>query len=102
MKVAVTCPLAPSPFPPTSQPSHYDFELVTPLDEADCARAAAAVSGRGQLEGEWHPVVGAEVGLELCGDVDRGRAAGGVLHHQEELGDDLDDVARLQDEVALA
>ena len=43
----------------------------------------------------------AEVGVELRGDVDGGRLAGGVLHHEEELGDDLDDVPGLEHEVAL-
>ena len=41
----------------------------------------------------------AEVGVELRGDVDGGRLAGGVLHHEEELGHDLDDVPGLEDEV---
>ena len=43
----------------------------------------------------------AEVGVELRADVDGRRLAGGVLHHEEELGDDLDDVPGLEDEVAL-
>ncbi len=41
------------------------------------------------------------MGLELGGNVDLRRPPRGVLHHQKELGDDLDDVAGLQDEVAL-
>ena len=45
--------------------------------------------------------VSSEVGIELSVDVDRGRLPGGVLDHEEELGDDLDDVPRLEHEVAL-
>ena len=44
----------------------------------------------------------AEVCLKLCPDVDLGRFASGVLDDQEQLGDVLDDVSRLEDEVALA
>ncbi len=53
-------------------------------------------------EGKGDAVVGAEVGLELGGDVDARRLAGRVLHHEKQLGDDLDYVSGLQDEVALA
>ena len=51
-----------------------------------------------ELEGDG---VRAEVGVELRGDVDGWRLAGGVLHHEEELGHDLDDVPGLEHEVAL-
>ena len=44
---------------------------------------------------------GPEIGLEFGGNIDMRRFAGGVLHHQEQLGDDLDDVTGLQDEVAF-
>lgn len=37
----------------------------------------------------------------LGADVDIGRFADGVLHDEEQLGYDLDDVARVEDEVAL-
>jgi hypothetical protein len=37
----------------------------------------------------------------LSADVDIGRFADGVLHDEEQLGDDLDDVARVEDKVAL-
>ena len=43
----------------------------------------------------------AEVGVKLRGDVDCWRLAGGVLHHEEQLGHDLDDVPGLEHEVAL-
>ena len=45
--------------------------------------------------------MGAEVGVELGVDVDGGWLAGGVLHDQEELGHDLDDVPGLEDKVPL-
>ena len=51
-----------------------------------------------ELEGDR---VGAEVGVELGVDVDGGWLAGGVLHDQEELGHDLDDVPSLEDKVPL-
>ena len=51
-----------------------------------------------ELEGDR---VGAEVGVELGVDVDGGWLAGGVLHHEEELGHDLDDVPSLEDKVPL-
>ena len=51
-----------------------------------------------ELEGDR---VGAEVGVELGVDVDGGWLAGGVLHHEEELGHDLDDVPGLEDKVPL-
>ncbi len=44
----------------------------------------------------------AKVGIEPRGNVDGGRLAGGVLHHEEQLCHDLDDVAGLEDKVALA
>ena len=44
---------------------------------------------------------GPEIGLEFGGNIDMRRFSGGVLHHQEQLGDDLDDVTGLQDEVAF-
>ena len=44
----------------------------------------------------------AKVGLKVRGHIDVGRFAGGVLDDQEQLGDDLNDVSRLEDEVALA
>ena len=46
--------------------------------------------------------MGAEVCLELCADVDGGGLPRAVLHHEEQLGHDLDDVAGLEDEVPLA
>lgn len=66
---------------------------------------ASDMAGRGRglgtlLEGKLDGLV-AKVGLELGGDVDHGGPPRGVLHHQEELGDYLDHVARLQDKVAL-
>ena len=42
-----------------------------------------------------------EIGLEFGGNINVRRFAGGILHHQEQLGDDLDDVTGLQDEVAF-
>ena len=45
--------------------------------------------------------MGAEVGVKLRAYVDGWRLAGGVLHHEEELGDYLDDVSGLEDKVAL-
>ena len=45
--------------------------------------------------------MGAEVGVKLRANVDGRRLAGGVLHHEEELGDYLDDVSGLEDKVAL-
>ena len=42
-----------------------------------------------------------KVCIKLCADVDCWRLAGGVLHHQEQLGDDLDDMTSLEDEVSL-
>jgi len=51
-----------------------------------------------ELEGDR---VGAEVGVELGVDVDGGWLAGGVLHDEEELGHDLDDVPGLEDKVPL-
>ncbi len=38
----------------------------------------------------------------LCADVDFGRFGGGVLDDQKGFGDQFDDVARLQDQIALA
>ena len=43
----------------------------------------------------------AKVGVKLGVDVDTGGLPRGVLHHQEELGHDLNDVAGLEDEVPL-
>ena len=42
-----------------------------------------------------------KVCIKLCADVDCWRLAGGVLHHQEQLGDDLDDMTSLEDKVSL-
>ena len=42
-----------------------------------------------------------EIGLEFGSYVDMRRFTGGILHHQEQLGDNLDDVTGLQDEVAF-
>ena len=105
--------------------SHEHLKLGPPLDQLDVAAAArAARHRRGRHrsprtrpalrpasrpasrpanvgpEREGHRVA-AEVGLELCGDVDVGRLPGGVLDDEEQLGDDLDDVAGLEDKVAL-
>jgi hypothetical protein len=52
-----------------------------------------------ELKGD---IVSAKVGIEPGGNVDGGRLAGGVLHHEEQLRHDLDDVAGLEDKVALA
>ena len=40
-----------------------------------------------------------EVCVELSVDVDHGRLAGGVLHHQEEFGHNLDHMSGLEHEV---
>ena len=53
------------------------------------------------LEGELDGLPD-EIGLKLAGDVDVRGLAGGVLDDQEQLGDDLDDVSRLENEVPLA
>lgn len=45
--------------------------------------------------------MGSKVCIELGVNVDCGRFPGGVLDHEEELGDDLDDVTGLEDKVAL-
>ena len=45
--------------------------------------------------------MGSKVCIELGVNVDCGRFPGGVLDHEEELGDDLDDVTGLEDEVAF-
>ena len=45
--------------------------------------------------------VGPKICIELSVNIDGRRLPGGVLDHQEELGDNLDDVAGLEDEVAL-
>ncbi len=52
-----------------------------------------------ELKGD---IVSAKVGIEPRSNVDGGRLAGGVLHHEEQLRHDLDDVAGLEDKVALA
>ena len=52
-----------------------------------------------ELKGD---IVSAKVGVEPGGNVDGGRLAGGILHHEEQLRHDLDDVAGLEDKVALA
>ncbi|MFN9905124.1 MAG: hypothetical protein ACK56F_03225, partial [bacterium] len=52
-----------------------------------------------ELKGD---IVSAKVGVEPSCNVDGGRLAGGILHHEEQLGHDLDDVAGLEDKVALA
>ena len=44
----------------------------------------------------------AKVGLELSADVDRWGLPSGVLHHEEQLRHDLDDVAGLEDKVTLS
>ena len=51
-----------------------------------------------ELEGD---TVRAKIGIELGVDVHAGGFPGGVLHHEEELGHDLDDVPGLEHEVAL-
>lgn len=43
----------------------------------------------------------AEIGVEICVNVDFGSFAGGVLNDQEDFGDQFDDVTRLQHQVAL-
>lgn len=45
--------------------------------------------------------VGPKVCIELSVNVDCGRLPRGVLDHEEKLGDNLDDVTGLEDEVAL-
>ena len=52
-----------------------------------------------ELEGD---TVRAKIGVKLGIDVHAGGFPGGVLHHEEEFGHDLDHVASLEDEVALA
>jgi hypothetical protein len=52
-----------------------------------------------ELKGD---IVSAKVGVEPRSNVDGGRLAGGILHHEEQLRHDLDDVAGLEDKVALA
>ncbi len=52
-----------------------------------------------ELKGD---IVSAKVGIEPGGNVDGRRLARGVLHHEEQLRHDLDDVAGLEDKVALA
>ena len=42
-----------------------------------------------------------KVGIELSADIDSRRFARGVLHHEEQLGHDLDDVAGLKDKISL-
>ncbi len=56
---------------------------------------------RALLEGEGHAVETAEIGLELGRDVDAGRLPRRVLHHEEQLGHDLDHVSRLKDKIAF-
>ena len=51
-----------------------------------------------KLEGDG---VCPEVGVKLCVDVDTGRLPSGILHNEEQLGDDLDHVAGLEDKVPL-
>ena len=45
--------------------------------------------------------VGPKVCIELSVNVDCGRLPRGVLDHEEKLGDNLDDVTGLEDEVAF-
>jgi hypothetical protein len=52
-----------------------------------------------ELKGD---IMSAKVGIEPRSNVDGGRLARGILHHEEQLGHDLDDVAGLEDKVALA
>ena len=42
-----------------------------------------------------------KVGIELSADIDSRRFARGVLHHEEQLGHDLDHVAGLKDKISL-
>jgi len=51
-------------------------------------------------EAEFHHLM-AEIGVKICVNVDFGSFSGGVLYDEEYLGDELDDVARLQHQVAL-
>ena len=51
-----------------------------------------------KLEGDG---VCPEVGIKLCVDVHTGRLPSGILHNEEQLGDDLDHVAGLEDKVPL-
>ena len=44
--------------------------------------------------------VSAKVCVELCANVDGGRLPRRVLHHQEQLGHDLDHVTSLQTELS--
>ena len=52
-----------------------------------------------ELEGD---TVRAKIGIELGVDVHAGGFPCGVLHNEEKLGHDLDHMAGLEDEVALA
>ena len=52
------------------------------------------------LEREHH-AARPEVGLELCADVDVRRLPRRVLHDQEQLGHDLEDVSGLEDEITF-
>ena len=45
--------------------------------------------------------MGSKVGIKLRINVDGGRLPRGVLDHEEQLGDDLDDMTSLEDEVSL-
>ena len=45
--------------------------------------------------------MGSKVGIKLRINVHRGRLPRGVLDHEEQLGDDLNDVTRLEDKVSL-
>lgn len=115
---------------PSHSNSHNHFEFVRPLHQFDgSAGRLQVLAARGRVRGRVRRPrrgargrgaagvgrvlgrrrgpegerdgVGAEVGLDLGADVDVGRLARGVLDDEEELGDDLDDVAGLEDEVAL-
>ena len=45
--------------------------------------------------------MGPKICIELSVNIDGGRLPGGILDHEEKLGDNLDDVTGLEDEVAL-
>lgn len=94
--------------------SHVHFHFVAFAYDPDLPRLHLRQPHTLEREGDR---LGAEVRLEpateqsdtgiptqtnlLCRDVDFRRLPGGVLDHQEQLGDDLDDVAGLEHEVAL-
>lgn len=95
--------------------SNDDLELGPLLEQLDMAAARRSGRHRGWTAAAAAPAAAAaclperegdavapEVCLELCWDVDVGRLSRGVLDDEVELGEDLDEVTGLEDEVALA